>query len=101
MIQFLVELRETLYKYTFLHLSSKIYIFLNIFYYIILSAGKACVTQNDDFRTHCLEKIALTNILTSLHETRGDVLEENPNNRSYRFAPYKQFIWLIINLFCF
>ena len=68
------------------------YFVFYIFYYIFLSAGKACNTQNDDLRTPGLEKIALRNVLTGLHETRGDSLEENPSNRSYRFAGYKQFI---------
>ena len=36
---------------------------------------------------------------TSSHETRGDVLEENPSNHSYRFATYKQFIWFVFKRF--
>ena len=32
-------------------------LFFNICYYFFLSAGKACVTQNDDFQIFCLEKL--------------------------------------------
>ena len=35
----------------------------------------------------------LKNVLTELHETRGDHLEDNFSNRSLRYAAYKQLIW--------
>ena len=35
------------------------------------------------------------NVLTGLHETRGEYFEENPSNRSFRFAAYKKFIWFV------
>ena len=67
----------------------------NVFYYIFLSTGEACVTQSDNIRTLCLEKIVIKNVLTSLHGIRGDVLEENLSNRSHRFEADKQFIWFV------
>ena len=72
----------------------KYFVFV-IFFYIFFSVGKACVTQNDDIRVLCLEKIVLRNVLKNIHETRGDVLQQNPSNRLYRFAPYKQFLWFV------
>ena len=45
----------------------------------------------------CLNKTILKNVLVGLHETRGDPLEnyKDLQNRSLRFAAYKQFIWWI------
>ena len=45
----------------------------------------------------CLNKTILKNVLVGLHETRGDPLENDKDlqNRSLRFAAYKQFIWWI------
>ena len=40
-------------------------------------------------------EIVLKNVLTGLHETRGDHLEDNLSNRSLRYAAYKQFIWWV------
>ena len=37
----------------------------------------------------------LKNVLTGLHETRGDHVEDNFCNRSLRYAAYKQFIWWV------
>ena len=34
-------------------------------------------------------------VLTGLHETRGDPMEDNFSNRSLRYAAYKQFIWWV------
>ena len=48
--------------------------------------------QNDDFRKLCLEKIVPRNVLTSLHETRSDFLQQNPSNRLYKVVAYKQFL---------
>ena len=43
----------------------------------------------------CLNKTILKNVLVGLHETRGDPLENDKDlqNRSLRFAAYKQFTW--------
>ena len=35
----------------------------------------------------------LYNVLTGLHDSRGDYLEKITSNRSYRYAAYKQFTW--------
>ena len=51
--------------------------------------------MNEDFRKQCLVKVILQNILTCLHETRGDFLLTTPSNKSYHFAAYKQFIWFV------
>ena len=42
-------------------------------------------------------KTILKNFLVDLHETQGDPLENGKDlqNRSLRFAAYKQFIWRI------
>ena len=37
----------------------------------------------------------LKKVLTGLHETRGDHLEDNFCNQSLRYAAYKQFIWWV------
>ena len=59
--------------------------------------GKKCVTLAKEFELLCLNKTILKNVLVGLHETRGDFLEQNMDvqNRSLRFAAYKQFIWWI------
>ena len=51
--------------------------------------------MNEDFRQLCLVKVILQNVLTCLHETRGDFLQMIPSNKCYRFATYKQFIWFV------
>ena len=45
----------------------------------------------------CLNKAILKKALVGLHETRGDPLENDKDlqNRSLRFAAYKEFIWWI------
>lgn len=30
-----------------------------------------------------------------MHETRGDPIEKDTSNRSYRYAAYKQFVWWV------
>ena len=56
-----------------------------------------CITLATEFKTLCLEKFVLQNVLVGLHETRGDPLEKEKDltNRSLRFAAYKQFIWWV------
>jgi len=44
-----------------------------------------------------LEKVFLENVLTSVHKTRGDFVENRPN-KFYRFAAYTQFIWFVYKL---
>ena len=50
-----------------------------------------------EFKLLCLDKTILKILLVGLHETRGDPLENDKDlqNRSLRFAAYKQFIWWI------
>ena len=59
--------------------------------------GKKCVTLTKEFDLLCVNKTILKNVLIGLHETRGDPLEKDSDiqNRSLRFAAYKQFIWWI------
>ena len=52
-----------------------------------------CITSNEDFKTLCLNKVVLQNVLKSMNDMRGD--EEELTNRGYRFAEYKQFIWWV------
>ena len=35
------------------------------------------------------------NVLTGIHETRGDFIEEDCSNHSLRYVAYKQFIWCV------
>ena len=52
----------------------------------------SCIIQSKEFEMLCTCEIVLKNVLTGLHETRGDHLEGNFSNRSLRNAAYKQFI---------
>ena len=54
-----------------------------------------CITEAEEFRTLCLNKAVLDNVLTGLHDSRGDYLEKITSNRSYRYAAYKQFPWWV------
>ena len=54
-----------------------------------------CIIQSSEFETLCLNETVLKNVLTGLHVSRGDFLEDNTTNRSLRFAAYKQFVWWI------
>ena len=46
-----------------------------------------------------MSEIVLKNVLTGLHETRGDHLEDNFSIQSLRYAAYKQFIqWVFKHL---
>ena len=42
-----------------------------------------------------MSEIVLKNVLTGLHVTRGDHLENNFSNWSLRYTAYKQFIWWV------
>ena len=59
--------------------------------------SQKCITLSQQFKTLCLEKLVLKNLLVGLHETRGDLLEKDGklSNRSLCFAAHKQFIWWI------
>lgn len=87
------------YKYTFLHLSWRIFcFFIYIFFIIYFSPQvKHVETQNDDIQTLCLEKIVFSNVLTSLHATQGDILEENSTNRSYSLQHINNLFGLLLN----
>ena len=52
-----------------------------------------CITDSDEFATLCLNKAVLANVLTGLHVSRGDYLENVSTNRSLRYASYKQYVW--------
>ena len=54
-----------------------------------------CITEAEEFRTLCINKVVLDNVLTGLHDSRGDYLEKITSNRSYHYAAYKQFIWWV------
>lgn len=54
-----------------------------------------CITEDEEFQTLCLNKAVLENVLTGLHDSRGDHLEKDITNRSYRYAAYKQFTWWV------
>ena len=60
--------------------------------------GHGCITFAQMFKTLCLEKQVLKNVLIGLHETRGDPIEKKDGvfiNKAIRFASYRQFIWWI------
>ena len=52
-----------------------------------------CAAMCEEFKTLCLNKVVLKNVLTGLHETKGDPVEDKLLNQSLRYAAYKQFIW--------
>lgn len=54
-----------------------------------------CITHSEEFKTLCTNKTVLKNVLVAFHETRADPYEEVPENRSFRYAAYKQFIWWV------
>ena len=58
-----------------------------------------CITESKDFETLCTNKTVLENVLVGLHEARGEYLEENTSNRSFRYAASRQFIrWVFKHL---
>lgn len=98
MNRFLVELHETLQIYFFASFLKNILFFLYIFFIIYFSPQvKHVETQNDDIQTLCLEKIVFSNVLTSLHATQGDILEENSTNRSYSLQHINNLFGLLLN----
>ena len=48
-----------------------------------------------DLKYFVSTKPVLENVLTGLHDSRGDYLEKDTTNRSYRYAAYKQFNWWV------
>ena len=59
----------------------------------LVAASVKCITEAEEFRTLCINKAVLDNVLTGLHDSRGDYLEKITSNRSYCYATYKQFTW--------
>ena len=59
--------------------------------------SQKCITLSQQFKTLCLEKLVLKNVLVGLQKTRGDLFEKDGklSNRSLRFAAYKQLIWWV------
>ena len=58
-----------------------------------------CITESKDFEMLCTNKTVLENVLVGLHEERGEYLEENTSNQSFRYAAYRQFIrWVFKHL---
>ena len=55
----------------------------------------ASVTEAEEVQIICINKAVLENVLTGLHDSRGDYLEKDTTNRSYRYAAYKQFTWWV------
>ena len=56
-----------------------------------------CVTESKEFGMLFTSEIVLKNILTRLHESKGDYLDSITCNRSLGYAAYKQFIWCLFN----
>ena len=54
-----------------------------------------CITESTELQTLCLNTAVLKNVLTGLHDARGDHLENVCSNRSLRYAAYKQFTWWV------
>ena len=54
-----------------------------------------CITESPEFTTLCLNESVLKNVLTGLHISRGDYLEDQCSNHSLRYAAYKEFVWWI------
>lgn len=54
-----------------------------------------CITEAREFKKLCLDTVILKNVLVALHESKGDPLEKETSNRSFRFAAYKQFVWWV------
>ena len=54
-----------------------------------------CVTEAEGFQILCVNKEMLENVLTGLHDSRGDYLGKDTTNQSYRYVTYKQFTWWV------
>ena len=48
-----------------------------------------CVAGAEEFQIIGIIKAVLKNVLTRLHDSRGDYLEKDATNRSYCYAAYK------------
>ena len=55
----------------------------------------SCIIQSKEFEMLCTSEIVLKTVLTGIHETRGDHLEDNFSNRSLSYVAYKQCIWWV------
>ena len=53
------------------------------------------LTEAKEFQILCINKPVLENILTGLHDSRGDYLEKDTTDRSHCYATYKQFTWWV------
>ena len=58
-------------------------------------AEKMCITENENFRAVCLNREVLKTVLHMLNNVRGD--EINIQNKSLRYAGYRQFTWWVHN----
>ena len=54
-----------------------------------------CIIDSPEFSTLCLNEYVLQIVLTGLHVSIGDYLENECTNGSLRYAAYKQFTWWI------
>ena len=54
--------------------------------------GQKCITESEGFKMVCLSRPVLDTALTVFNHFRGDSIE-NVDNKSYRFARYKQYIF--------
>ena len=53
------------------------------------------MTNSEEFKEICLYRPYLEVILVGLSRIRGDHLENNTSNRSFRFAAYTAFTWWV------
>ena len=59
--------------------------------------GHKCITESEGFKMVCLSKPVLDTALSVFNHFRGGSIE-NIDNKSFRFAGYKQYIFLGIQL---
>ena len=58
--------------------------------------GHKCITESEGFKMVFLSKPVLDTALPVFNNFRGDSIE-NIDNKSYRFADYKQYIFWVYN----
>ena len=58
--------------------------------------GRKCITESEDFRMVCLSKPELDTALSVFNRFRGGSIE-NIDNKSYRLASCKQYIFWVYN----
>ena len=58
--------------------------------------GHKCITESDGFKMVCLAEPVLKTALSALNHFRGDSIE-TIDNKSFRFAGYKQYTFWIYN----